>query len=140
MEQSGSCVRYEGTGAGMRSNFFTYENKLTGIKQLKFVYPRKDQMKEVLLTTGSSAAGGYGRCDHVIKKNHLTIPLSDSIYEFCRIADIPVKGEIPYDESVMDAVRMGKQVTEYELPAAKAIHTVWDNIVSTYIEGAYGAK
>ena len=36
----------------------------------------------------------------MINKYDLTIPLSDSIYEFCRTADIPVKGEIPYDESV----------------------------------------
>lgn len=76
----------------------------------------------------------------VINKYDLNIPLSDSFYEFCRTADIPVKGEVPYDESMMDVVRWGKPVTEYESPAAKAIHSLWDNIVSTYREGAYGAK
>jgi len=76
----------------------------------------------------------------VINKYDLNIALSDSMYEFCRAADIPVRGEIPYDESVMDAVRRGRPVTDYESPAAKAIHSLWDNIVSTYKEGAYAGK
>jgi MinD superfamily P-loop ATPase len=65
----------------------------------------------------------------VINKCDLHIPVSDDIREFCRRADIPVKGEIPYDESVMVSVRMGKPVTAYDLPAAQAIHSLWDDIL-----------
>jgi MinD superfamily P-loop ATPase len=70
----------------------------------------------------------------VINKYDLNIRISDSIYEFCKRADIPVRGEIPYDESVMNAVRMGKPVTDYESPAAQAIHSLWDDVFSTYRE------
>jgi MinD superfamily P-loop ATPase len=76
----------------------------------------------------------------VINNYDLNIPVSDSIHEFCRRANIPVRGDIPYDESVMDAVREGKQVTDFNSPAAKAIHSLWDDIFSTYSEGAYAGK
>jgi MinD superfamily P-loop ATPase len=65
----------------------------------------------------------------VINKCDLNIPVSYDIHEFCRRAGIPVKGEIPYDESVMAAVRMGKPVTAYDSPAALAIHSLWDDIL-----------
>jgi MinD superfamily P-loop ATPase len=73
----------------------------------------------------------------VINKYDLNISISDSINEFCQRADIPVKGMIPYDVSVMDAVRMGKPVTDYESPAAQAIHSLWDEILSTFGAGAF---
>jgi MinD superfamily P-loop ATPase len=76
----------------------------------------------------------------VINKYDLNIPVSDSIREFCRRADIPVRGAIPYDESVMDAVRMGKPVTGFDSPAAQAIHSLWDDIFSTFGVGAYAGK
>ncbi|MDD1709722.1 MAG: ATP-binding protein [Methanoregulaceae archaeon] len=68
----------------------------------------------------------------VINKYDLNIPGSDSIRVFCQNAGIPVVGQIPYDESVMDAVRKGRLVTEYDSPAAQAIHSLWDEILSTF--------
>lgn len=68
----------------------------------------------------------------VINKCDLTGHVSDSIREFCREADVPVRGEIPFDASVIDAVRMGRPVTDYDSPASKAIHTLWNDISRTY--------
>ena len=66
-----------------------------------------------------------------INKYDLNPGISDSIREYCGKEGIPVLGMIPYDESVMDAVRKGRLVTEYDTPAAQAIHHLWHEIVST---------
>ncbi|HNQ25565.1 MAG TPA: ATP-binding protein [Methanoregulaceae archaeon] len=66
-----------------------------------------------------------------INKYDLNPGISDSIREYCGQEGIPVLGMIPYDESVMDAVRNGRLVTEYDTPAAQAIHHLWHEIVST---------
>jgi MinD superfamily P-loop ATPase len=62
----------------------------------------------------------------VINKSDLNPRISGSIRGFCRKQGISFRGEIPYDESVMEAVRMAQPVTEYDSPASVAIHTIWD--------------
>ncbi len=66
-----------------------------------------------------------------INKYDLNLGVSNSIREYCGKEDIPIGGMIPYDESVIDVVRKGRLVTEYDTPAAQAIHSLWDEIVST---------
>lgn len=64
----------------------------------------------------------------VINKHDLNPRISGTIREFCRKEDLVFRGEIPYDESVMEAVRMARPVTEDRVPAAVAIHTIWDGM------------
>jgi MinD superfamily P-loop ATPase len=64
----------------------------------------------------------------VINKHDLNPGVSVAIREYCRERSLPVRGEIPYDESVMQAVRMAQPVTDFDSPASEAIHTIWDDI------------
>ena len=64
----------------------------------------------------------------VINKYDLNPRMSGAIREFCREQDLVYRGEIPYDEGVMEAVRMARPVTEYDVPASEAITTIWDDI------------
>ena len=64
----------------------------------------------------------------VINKYDLNPRMSGAIREFCREQDLVYRGEIPYDEGVMEAVRMAQPVTEYDVPASEAITTIWDDI------------
>jgi MinD superfamily P-loop ATPase len=64
----------------------------------------------------------------VINKSDLNSRISGEIRDFCRDADLVFRGEIPYDETVMEAVRMGRPVTGYDAPASGAIRSIWDNL------------
>ena len=50
--------------------------------------------------------------------------VSGSIEKFCQEHDIPVIGKIPFDESVIQAVRRGIPFSRTEGPASQAIHTI----------------
>ncbi|NYT21911.1 MAG: P-loop NTPase [Methanomicrobiales archaeon] len=63
----------------------------------------------------------------VINKHDLNPRISGDIRKFCRREDVAFRGEIPYDEAVMEAVRNGRPVTEYHVPASEAITTLWDD-------------
>ncbi len=64
----------------------------------------------------------------VINKSDLNSRISGEIRDYCRKKELVFRGEIPYDEAVMEAVRMGRPVTEYDVPASEAIRCIWDNI------------
>jgi MinD superfamily P-loop ATPase len=64
----------------------------------------------------------------VINKHDLNPRISGAIREYCQAHALPVRGEIPYDESVMDAVRAGIPVTDFSSPASRAIRALWDGL------------
>jgi MinD superfamily P-loop ATPase len=64
----------------------------------------------------------------VINKWDLNPGISDVIRQYCLKEEIPVVGNIPYDECVMEAVRNGRPVTTSGSPASQAIHAMWDDI------------
>jgi MinD superfamily P-loop ATPase len=64
----------------------------------------------------------------VINKHDLNPQISGTIREFCRQEGLAFRGEIPYDETVMEAVRMARPVTSYPGPASEAITTLWDEL------------
>jgi MinD superfamily P-loop ATPase len=64
----------------------------------------------------------------VINKHDLNPRLSGAIRGYCQEHSLPVRGEIPYDESVMEAVRMALPVTDYDSPASEAIRSIWNDI------------
>lgn len=68
------------------------------------------------------------RVSVVINKHDLNSRMSERIREFCRSEGLMYRGGIPYDEGVMEAVRMGRPVTEYPIPASEAITTIWNDI------------
>jgi MinD superfamily P-loop ATPase len=53
------------------------------------------------------------------------------IIAYCRENDIQVAGQIPFDESIPQAMLMGEPVTSYraETPASQAIVEVWKNLL-----------
>jgi MinD superfamily P-loop ATPase len=67
------------------------------------------------------------RISVVINKHDLNPRLSGAIREYCQDHSLPVRGEIPFDESVMEAVRKARPVTEYKSPASEAIRTIWED-------------
>lgn len=68
------------------------------------------------------------RISVVINKYDLDSRISGKIREFCRKEAVVSRGEIPYDEAVMEAVRMGRPVTDYHCPASEAITAIWDEM------------
>jgi MinD superfamily P-loop ATPase len=68
------------------------------------------------------------RISVVINKYDLNPRISGVIREYCQEHGLPVRGEIPYDETVMTAVRNGRPVTDFSSPASRAIRTIWDEI------------
>jgi MinD superfamily P-loop ATPase len=67
------------------------------------------------------------RISVVINKYDLNPRLSGAIRGYCQDHSLPVRGEIPFDESVMEAVRKARPVTDYESPASEAIHAIWED-------------
>jgi MinD superfamily P-loop ATPase len=70
----------------------------------------------------------------VINKHDLNSRVSADIREYCQENAIPVRGEIPYDEAVMEAVRLARPVTEYSSPASEAIQAIWGDISQEFRE------
>jgi MinD superfamily P-loop ATPase len=64
----------------------------------------------------------------VINKYDLNLRMSGAIRELCRKEDLVFRGKIPYDKSVMEAVRMARPVTDYDVPASRAITNIWHDI------------
>lgn len=70
----------------------------------------------------------------VINRYDLNPRITGAIRAYCRAHNLPVRGEIPYDESVMDAVRAGKPVTEFSSPASGAIRALWTDCTRLFGE------
>jgi MinD superfamily P-loop ATPase len=68
----------------------------------------------------------------VINKHDLNPRISVAIREYCQEHAIPVRGDIPYDEAVMEAVRKARPVTEYDSPASEAIQAIWDDMAQEF--------
>jgi MinD superfamily P-loop ATPase len=66
----------------------------------------------------------------VINKYDLNSRMSGMIGDYCREHALPLRGVVPYDESVMTAVRSGKPVTDFSTPASLAIRRIWDEMSS----------
>jgi MinD superfamily P-loop ATPase len=66
----------------------------------------------------------------VINKFDLNEQIFGRITDYCREHTLPVRGVIPYDESVMTAVRSGRPVTDFSTPASLAIRRIWDDMSS----------
>jgi MinD superfamily P-loop ATPase len=64
----------------------------------------------------------------VINKYDLNPGMSGEIRKYCREHDLSVRGLIPYDESVMTAVRLARPATDYNSPASVAIQAIWDTM------------
>jgi len=61
----------------------------------------------------------------VINRFDLDPGMTDAIKAYCRAEKIPVAGEIPFDETVIAAVRNNEPVTRYQCAASEAIHEIW---------------
>jgi MinD superfamily P-loop ATPase len=63
-----------------------------------------------------------------INRSTLEETVTRQIEDACRDRGIPVVGKIPFDETVIRAIRAGKPVTAYECPATIAIREMWDRL------------
>jgi len=65
-----------------------------------------------------------------INKYNLEESVAARIEEYCEDEGIPVVGRIPFDPTVIEAIRSRKPVTEYDCPAADALRAMWERIAS----------
>lgn len=74
-------------------------------------------------------AEGFG-VDIFVAINRYTLEetVTRQIEDACQERGIPVIGKIPFDETVIRAIREGKPVTAYECPAADAIREMWERL------------
>lgn len=95
----------------------------------------------VLAVTEPSSSGlsDLSRVAEVCKSFRLRIfvavnryDLEESVFhrieEFCRSEGFALVGRIPFDPSVVDAVRKNQPVTQFECPAAEALRELWSNL------------
>ncbi|KUG18870.1 MAG: ATP-binding protein [Methanomicrobiaceae archaeon] len=64
----------------------------------------------------------------VINRRDLDPDMAEAIGEYCRSESIPLLGEIPFDETVIETVRNGEPVTRHRCPATEAIHRIWHSL------------
>lgn len=64
-----------------------------------------------------------------INKYDTNKKISKEIEEMCRNLDIPYLGSIPYDESVVRAVNLGKTIIELPGPASKKVEEIYEETV-----------
>jgi MinD superfamily P-loop ATPase len=63
-----------------------------------------------------------------INKYNLEESVAAMIEEYCKGEAIPVVGRIPFDPTVIEAVRNRRPVTVYDCPAADALREMWENV------------
>jgi MinD superfamily P-loop ATPase len=63
-----------------------------------------------------------------INRYDLEESVSQKIEEFCRSEGLTVVGKIPFDPSVVDAIRRNLPVTKIDCPAAEAVRDLWKNL------------
>jgi MinD superfamily P-loop ATPase len=63
-----------------------------------------------------------------INRYDLEESVSQKIEEFCRSEGLMVVGKIPFDPSVVDAIRRNLPVTKIDCPAAEAVRDLWKNL------------
>ena len=64
----------------------------------------------------------------VINRYDLEESVTHEIEKFCGSEDLIIVGKIPFDSSVIAAVRRNMPVTRIECPASDAIKQIWDNL------------
>ncbi|ADN37089.1 Cobyrinic acid ac-diamide synthase [Methanolacinia petrolearia DSM 11571] len=64
----------------------------------------------------------------VINRYDLEESVSHEIEEFCRSEELVIVGKIPFDPSVISAIRKNMPVTMLECPASDAIKEIWENL------------
>ncbi|WP_421909890.1 ATP-binding protein [Methanolacinia petrolearia] len=64
----------------------------------------------------------------VINRYDLEESVSHEIEEFCRSEELVIVGKIPFDPSVISAIRKNMPVTRLECPASDAIKEIWENL------------
>ena len=67
----------------------------------------------------------------VVNKADLNPAMTDAIKTYCAEKQIEVLGEIPYDSSMSDAMKLGKDIIAYnpDLPASQALILIWNKII-----------
>ena len=97
---------------------------------------------QVLIVTEPTVAGKHD-LERVIKlARHFSIPIqvainkwdlspekTQELEEYCTQENIPVVGQIPFDEKLVESTAAGKSAVEASSsPGAKALAALWENV------------
>jgi MinD superfamily P-loop ATPase len=69
----------------------------------------------------------------IINKSDLNTAMTEGIVRWCGEKNIPVEGILPFDRKVVEAMVMGKTITEYEPENRVSIELkkIWNNILKS---------
>ncbi len=107
------------TVTGMDAVLIVTEPSLSGLHDLKRVV---------------TVAEGFGVTIFVaINKYTLEEEIATRIEDYCVERGLHVVGKIPFDPTVIESIRNGRPVTDYDSPAADAIRRMWEEIAEIWV-------
>ncbi len=78
-------------------------------------------------------------CIVCVNKFDVNLVNTKEIEDYCDRLQIPVVGQIPFDNTVVQAVNRCQSIASYpDSPAGKAVIAIWGNIYTNYLRGGAG--